>query len=101
MTGLIDGWASLPRVTLHEETTSASGARRLETFEAIPLAAALSIPIETRVLVTAADGLMLALTAEDAARAMLTETDGGWQLILSGDHTRQRRVKHPIAFATE
>lgn len=98
MTGLIDGWESLPRVTLHEQTTSASGPLRSEQLHAIPLSSALRSPVKTRVLVHAADGLIFALTAEDAARAALAETDGGWQLILSGDHTRRRRVKNPVRF---
>lgn len=101
MTGLMDGWASLPRVTLREETTSASGARRFEQFEAIPLLSALAAPVKTRVIVYADDGLMLALSAQDAARAMLADAGGGWQLILSGDRTRRRRVKRPVRFEVE
>ena len=101
MIGLTDGWASLPRVSLREETTSASGARREEQFDAIPLLAALTDPVKTRVAVYAEDGLMLALSAEDAARAMLIEKEDGWQLIVSGDRTRRRRVKHPVRFEAE
>lgn len=101
MIGLIDGWASLPRVTLHEETTSASGARRSEAFDAIPLLTALTAPVKARVIVYAADGFILALSPEDAARAMLTEVGDGWQLILTGDRTRRRRVKQPVRFEAE
>ena len=101
MIGLVDGWASLPRVTLREETTSASGAPRTELLEAIPLLSALANPVTARVIVHAGDGMMLALSAEDAARAMLAEGTGGWQLILSGDRTRRRRIKNPIKFEVE
>lgn len=101
MIGLIDGWESLPRVTLHEETTSASGPPRAEQFSAIALTSALCAPVTARVLVHALDGMILALTAEDAARAMLAETDDGWQLILHGDRTRRRRVKQPVRFEIE
>ena len=101
MIGLIDGWASLPRVTLLEETISASGERRSEQFDAIPLPEALDGAITTRIVVHADDGLMLALSAEDAARAMLVEGDNGWQLILSGDRTRRRRVKKPVRFEVD
>lgn len=101
MIGLIEGWASLPRVTLWEETTSASGARRAERLEAIPLPAALAEPVKTRLTVSAADGLTLALSAGDAARALLAPGAEGWQLILSGDRTRRRRVKNPIRFDVE
>ena len=101
MNGLREGWEALPRVRLREETTSASGARRVEAFDAVPLLSALAVPIKKRVVVHAADGLMLALSSEDAARAMLVRTDEGCQLILSGDATRRRRVKNPVRFEVE
>ena len=101
MMGLIDGWEALPRVTLRETTTSASGERREERFDAIALLPALVSPVKARVVVRAEDGLMLALSAEDAARAMLAETGQGWQLILAGDPTRRRRVKNPVQFDVE
>lgn len=100
MTGLIKGWDALPRVCIQTQTTSASGEPRTDAYQAVPLAQALAASVKTRLLVRARDGVTLALSPADVQCAYLAPLpDGaGWQLVLSQDQTRRRRVKHPQDF---
>ena len=99
MQGLIEDWETLPRKRIIRRTTSASGATREDDADAIPLSCALAFAVRQRLTVTAADGYALALGPSDVQSAYLACLSGTWTLILPGDGTRRRFVKHPVSFA--
>ena len=96
--GLRDGWETLPRVRIVTRTTGSTGGLREDTFDAIALWDALSVPAQRRVIVRARDGVVLAFSACDARDAYLAPLEEGWQLLFAHDATRQRRVKQPESF---
>lgn len=98
MKGLIADWESLPRASVAWQTTSASGKPRADRAEAIPLARALAFPVRSRLIVTAADGYLLALTPKDVDSAYLVFLRGEYMLVFPGDTTRRRFVKQPVSF---
>lgn len=98
MKGLMADWESLPRVSIAWQTTSASGQPRADRAEAIPLAHALAFPVRSRLIVTAADGYLLALTKADVDSAYLAFLCGDYMLVFPGETTRRRFVKQPISF---
>lgn len=98
MKGLMAEWESLPRESIAWQTTSASGQPRADHAEAIPLARALAFPVPSRLIVTAADGYVLALAKADVDSAYLAVLQDGCMLVFPGDTTRRRFIKQPISF---
>lgn len=98
MQGLIADWETLPREHIVWRTTSASGATREDAADAILLSRALAFAVRQRLTVTAGDGYALALSPSDVHSAYLACLSGTWTLILPGDGTRRRFVKHPVIF---
>lgn len=99
MRGLIENWTQLPPTRIHLRTTSASGPEVECACDAIALQEALAAPVCSRVVARSGDGLSIALSMDDVRGAyLLAQAEGGWRLLLPGDGTRRRFIKHISEF---